>query len=97
MNILQHDLSANETKVSFDLLVRTAQIAVGYACTACERSLNEVQTAHFASDFRNLTYSAKTLADAATAHANAANTLHVLIESKSREVFTLIGKPAVTD
>jgi hypothetical protein len=97
MKTLQHDLSANETKVSFDLLVQTARIAVAYARTACERSLNQVQDAHFASEFNTLAHSSQTLANAAADLAVAANTLHVLTESKSREVFTLIGKPPVVN
>ena len=94
---LQHDLSANETKVSFDLLVQTAQIAVGYAKIACERDLGKAQMESFNGNVRELSYAAAHLAKHAADLALAADTLHVLTESKSRDVFTLIGKPAVTE
>jgi hypothetical protein len=92
---LQHDLSFNETKVSFDLLLKTVNIAVGYAKHACERDLGKAQTESFAGNVRELAYVTKDLAKHAADLALAADTLHVLTESKSREVFTLIGKPPV--
>jgi hypothetical protein len=98
---LQHDLSANETKVSFDLLVRTAQIACGHAKIACERDLGSIQnstvTVNERVGHRDLAYAANRLANHAADLAIAANMLHVLTESKSRDVFTIIGKPAVTE
>jgi len=94
---LQHDLSFDETKVSFDLLLQTARIAVSYAKVACERDLGQVQNSAFANNTRDLSYAAKDLASHAADLALAANTFHVLTESKSRSKFTLIGKPAVTE
>ena len=96
MKTLQHDLSANETKVSFELLLKTANLAVGYAKIACERDLGKVQTESFNGNVRELFYAASHLAAHAADLSVAANTLYVLTESKSREVFTIIGKPAVT-
>ena len=89
----QHNLSADETKVSFDLLLRTASIAVAYTRTACERNLGQLQTAHFENDLSGLAHIAKSLAESASSLAIAADTLHVLDASKAREKFTLIGKP----
>lgn len=86
----KHDLSANETKVSFDLLYRTAQIAVGYSKTECERALGALQTASFKSDYLAMQYAAKDLARASEACAVATDTLHVLQESRTRSKFTVL-------
>ena len=89
-NIKQHDLSFNETKVSFELLLQTAQIAVGCAKTNCERHLGAAQNASFASNFAALKYAARDLAQAARQLEIAADTLHVLEESKTRDEFTVL-------
>ena len=97
MKPLKHDLSANETKVNFDLLVQTAHIATSYAKVACERHLGEVQNTAFKGNFCGLANAAQSLSNAAQDLAIAANTLYVLTESKDRATFTVIGKPAVTE
>ncbi len=86
----QHDLSGNEAKISFDLLVKTAQIAVGAARIECERALGGTQTACFASKYSDLRHHAKNLAYAAENLAVAADTLHVLQESRTRDKFTVL-------
>jgi len=97
MNTPQHDLSFDETKVSFDRLIKTANIAVGYAKTACERDLGKAQRESFNGNVRELAYAAKDLALHAADLAIVTDTLHVLTESKTRSMFTIIGKPAVTE
>ena len=86
----QHDLSANETKVSFALLCKTAQIAVGLSKTACERALGAAQTASMKSDLRGLKYAAADLSQAAEAFRVSSDTLFVLQESTDRDVFTVL-------
>ena len=95
MNTLKHDLSFNETKVSFDRLIETALIATHHAKVACERDLGELQNSTFNKDYRAAAYAAEHLATHAADLALAVDTLDVLTESKSREVFTIIGKPPV--
>ena len=98
MNTLpQHDLSFDETKVSFPLLEEVTRIAVGYAKMEAERQLCTLQQASLRNDWREMSYAAASLASASNALNTAANTLLVLTESKSRSVFTVIGKPVVTE
>ena len=86
----KHDLSANEAKISFDLLLQVANIAVYSARTECERNLGRFQTESFKSNYSDMKYAARDLARSAHDLATATDTLHVLIESQSRDEVTLI-------
>lgn len=92
---IKHDLSAGQAKVHFELLLQVAQIAVAQTRIACERSLGQLQTAHFQNNFNDLENAAQDLATNAANLATAAHTLHILEESISRPEFILIGKPDV--
>ena len=92
-----YDLSADETKISFELLIKTAEIAVGYAKTECERAMSNVQNMSFKGDYTAMRYAAHNLSVYADALKTATNTLHALNESKTRSKFTIIGKPPVKE
>ncbi len=95
--ILPHDLSAGVTRLSFELLIKTANIAVGMAKNACSEDIGALQTASFASNFTGMKYASRNLAQHAEALQVAADTLFVLMESKSRPEIEIIGKPEVQE
>jgi len=95
--MLNHDLSGNEAKISFELLLQTTRIAVGYARVKVETELRVFQNNHFESNFSDMKFGASQLAIAAQNLKEASDTLYVLEESKTRETFTLIGKPKLTE
>ena len=92
---VKHDLSANEAKISFNLLLQTAQIAVGGAAHGCERSISVFQTASFKSNYTDMMNSARELARSAKQLATATDTLHALMESQTREDFVIMREDAV--
>lgn len=85
----QNDLSFGVAKLDYDVLLRTARVAVRYSLIACERDMSEL---HSLGDptFSKRASVAKRLAEDADALAVAGDMLHVLEAGLSREQIELI-------
>jgi hypothetical protein len=92
---VKHELSANEAKISFYLLLQTAQIAVGGASHECERAISSFQSESFKSNYAEMAFIARNLARSAKQLATATYTLHTLVESQTREDFVIMREDAV--
>jgi hypothetical protein len=92
---VKHDLSANEAKISFNLLLQTAQIAVGGASHECERALGSFQSESFKSNYDEMMFAARNLARSAKQLATATDTLQALMESQTREDFVIMREDVV--
>ncbi|HEV2327639.1 MAG TPA: hypothetical protein VGY56_02495 [Verrucomicrobiae bacterium] len=86
----EHDISAGIVRLNFDLLLHTANIAVGTTKTEVERQLSRLQHASFGRNHREMKYAARELARNAAALESACETLHALEESRSREELKIL-------
>ena len=88
----KHVLSAGIAKLDYLQLKQTIQIAVGLAKVECERALGAAQTASFQMNHRELLSAAESLNRHAAQLQIAAQTLHVIHESETRETLTIINQ-----
>lgn len=85
-----HELSFNKSELNLNLLIQTAEIAVYSSRVECEREIGKFQNASFGSQVNQMKNSAASLASAASNLSKAMNTLHALVESKTRDNVIII-------
>jgi hypothetical protein len=86
----EHDISAGTVRLHFDLLLHTANIAVGATKTEIERQLSRLQHASFGRNQHDMKYAARELARNAVALESACQTLYALEESRTRDELKIL-------